>query len=291
MYALKPIETYNPPSKLGYRFRRFLWSRSFWALKNLILPGFVLAFLTWQIVTSQSLRDLVVDTKQATIEWVAYLPGLRIDKLQITNATKLQEEEVYQALAIDMPTSIILIDREELREKMSKFDEIGDAKFRFGFNGSLYIDLAPRIPEMIYYDGSMMTTVDHEGHRVEVLQSRTDRKSLFVISGEGALEASDEALTLIRVLKPYASQIRGLVRMGARRWDIVLVNGARLMLPEKNAFEALSLILKQHQANDVLNRNIKAFDMRNPAQPILRLGEGAQEEMQALALENDGQEV
>ncbi len=272
----------QPPSRLGYRFRRFLMSKTWWGLTRLVLPILVIALIGFQIFTSQSIRDNVSQSQEAVKEWFAFLPGLKINELSIENATKLQQSQVLDALGISMPSSILLIDKDELRENLSSFDEVGDSSFRFGFNGTLFIELQPRVPVMIYYDGQNMMSIDHSGHRVEKLAARHDRDDLFVISGEGALDASEEALKIIQSLKPYSEKIRGLVRMGARRWDIVLVNNARLMLPADEPMHALSLILIQHQQNDVLNREIEAYDMRNPARPVLRLKPSAIEEMNAV---------
>lgn len=291
MYALKPIDGYRTPSRARYRFRRFLLSRSFWYATRLVLPLLILCIIVFRTVTSPVVHEQVANTKQSIVNWVAFLPGLKIDQLAIENATKLQEGEIYEALNVELPSSIILLDRDLLREKMSVFDEVGDSSFRFGFDGTLYIGLKPRNPRMIYMNGDEMITVDQEGHRVEHLKDRSERKELFVISGEGAVEAAPEALKIIKALQPYASRIRGLMRMGSRRWDIILVNDARLKLPAENPLDALSLILIEHQKTDVLNRDISVFDMRNPERPILRLNTQAIEEMRALEAETTGLEV
>lgn len=293
MLSLKSKQSPNlqPTHRYMYRARRFFWSRTWWVLSRVLMPLIVIFYLGFQIFTSERLANFYQERKEAVVLWVAYLPGLKIEELAIENATRLQHEEVLDALDISMPTSTILLDREELREKLANFDEVGDSSFRFGFNGTLYIDLIPRIPKLIYFDGMEMITVDHEGHKVEYLTDRKERAELFVISGEGALLATEEAIEIVDVLKPYASQIRGLVRMGSRRWDIVLVNDARLMLPAEKPLAALSIILKEHRDHDVLNRDIETYDMRIPARPALRLRDGAAEQIEQERLAEDGQSV
>lgn len=291
MLTLKPSPQLRQTSRLGYRFRRFLLSKTWWTMTRLVMPLAIIALIGFQLFTSQNIRDGLSRFQNGMVERVAFLPGLKIENLVIENATKLQEDEILHALDIQMPNSTLLLDREKLREKMASFDEIGESTFRFGFDGHLYVELKPRKPEMIFLHSGEMITVDKTGHKVERLSARSDRAELFVISGEGALDASDEAIKIIAALKPYASQIRGLVRVGARRWDVIFTNHARLMLPAEEPLLALSLALKSHQDNDVLNRNIEAYDLRDPKRPILRVKPEALEDMNALQGEDTGQPV
>ena len=71
--------------------------------------------------------------------------------------------------------------------------------------------------------------------------------------------------------QPLANRIRGLVYMGARRWDVVLDNNQRLMLPEQQPVETLERIIALDQAENLLSRDLTVVDFRLVDRPTLRL--------------------
>jgi cell division protein FtsQ len=120
-----------------------------------------------------------------------------------------------------------------------------------------------------------LTLLDATGHRVAGLASRGDRPDLPVIAGEGANVAAAEALALVDAAGPLIKRLRGLVRVGARRWDIVLDRNQRLLLPSDRPVQALERLLALDQAEDLLARDVAAIYLRHEKRPVLRLGEDA----------------
>ena len=116
-----------------------------------------------------------------------------------------------------------------------------------------------------------LTLLDETGHRVAGLLSRADRADLPLIAGEGADVATPEALQLIAAAGPLTPRLRGLVRIGERRWDLVLDRDQRVLLPEKNPVQALERLLALDHAQDLMNRDILAVDLRSDHRPTLRL--------------------
>jgi cell division protein FtsQ len=109
------------------------------------------------------------------------------------------------------------------------------------------------------------------------LLARLERPDLPLLVGRGAGAAVPEALALIGAAGPIAERIRGLVRVGERRWDLVVEPDIRLMLPEVEPVAALEQIVALHQAQALLDRDIAAVDLRNPARATLRLNRPAAE--------------
>jgi cell division protein FtsQ len=66
--------------------------------------------------------------------------------------------------------------------------------------------------------------------------------------------------------------------VGARRWDVVLDNNQRLMLPEQRPIETLERIIALDQAEDLLSRDITVVDFRLVDRPTLRLVDRAMED-------------
>ena len=104
-----------------------------------------------------------------------------------------------------------------------------------------------------------------------MIEARADRLDLPLIAGDGAQDHIGEALALFRATGPISGRVRGLVRMGERRWDIVFDNGQRILLPTEQPVVALDSVMALHSAQDMLSRDVAVVDMRNGGRPTLRL--------------------
>ncbi|MFD2441183.1 cell division protein FtsQ/DivIB [Paracoccus kondratievae] len=102
------------------------------------------------------------------------------------------------------------------------------------------------------------------------------RGDLPIIAGEGADLAAPEALALIDAAGPILPRLRGLERIGERRWDLVLDRGQRIKLPEDKALQALERAIALDRAQDMFERDIAVIDLRQEARPVVRLGLEAQ---------------
>jgi cell division protein FtsQ len=98
-----------------------------------------------------------------------------------------------------------------------------------------------------------------------------------------------EALALCAVAGPLAERLRGLVRVGERRWDAVIEDGPKIMLPAHGAVAALERAAALEAAEDLTGRDVTHLDLRDPGRPVVRLGQAAKLEMaRALEAERSG---
>ncbi len=132
---------------------------------------------------------------------------------------------------------------------------------------------------MIWRNGVGLDLVDATGHRVARLATRAARPDLPLIAGEGAPDEIAEARLLWAAAGPLHPRLRGLVRVGQRRWDMVLDRGQRILLPAEGALGALERVVALDSAQQLLSRDVVAVDMRNPARPTLRLTADAMSEL------------
>jgi cell division protein FtsQ len=72
------------------------------------------------------------------------------------------------------------------------------------------------------------------------------------------------------------------VRMGERRWDIVLDRDQRIMLPVDQPVRALERLIALDQAQELLERDVLTVDLRLQNRPSLRLAPYALVEMRRL---------
>jgi cell division protein FtsQ len=141
--------------------------------------------------------------------------------------------------------------------------------------GVLEIAITERKPIAVWRYADGLRLIDAEGVMTGMIAARSDRADLPLIAGDGAKEAIGEALALFVAAEPIAERVRGLVRMGERRWDVVLDRDQRILLPETGAVAALERVIALHAAEGLLDRDVTVVDMRDADRPTLRLGQAA----------------
>ena len=62
---------------------------------------------------------------------------------------------------------------------------------------------------------------------------------LPVITGKGAENAAAQANAIFKAIYGKLDQVRGLVFVGQRRWNLIMASGQVVMLPEKNPEQAI----------------------------------------------------
>ncbi len=259
------------PSKWAYRVQRWMltpYVRGFvWkGVPMLILLG---AGGLW--LSQEPNRQAVIGQLTHLREEFEARPEFRVSLARVEGASDDLAEAVRVKLALALPMSSFDIDLDAVRDRIETLDAVQKADLRVRSGGVLQVLITERVPVAVWRTEDRLTLVDETGHRVAGLMSRADRADLPLIAGEGADEAAPEALDLIAAAGPLTPRIRGLVRIGERRWDVVLDRDQRILLPEKNAVQALERLLALDQAQDLMNRDILTVDLRSDHRPILRL--------------------
>lgn len=266
------------PSRLAYRLNR-LWLTP--VIRGLVKYGLPLA-LTFGFAA------LWFSDAERRAELWNGLDGLRVsfenqaifqvNALEVQSRSPEVVQGVEQLLTLNFPVSSFQLDPTELRARIEALDVVERASVSVTA-GTVRVRIDERIPAMVWRRGDGLNLVDAGGHRVARLGRRDARADLPLIAGAGAPDAIAEAQRLFAAAAPLQGRMRGLVRVGERRWDLVLDRGQRIFLPETDALAALERVLALDTAQQLLSRDIQVVDMRNPARPVLRLSQSAMQDL------------
>jgi cell division protein FtsQ len=263
------------PSRLRYRMQRLLLTPAFWFFLRFGLPLSVMALAAGLYASDQDRRDQVVDAVAELRRKVEQRPEFMVNLMAIDGATPHVADRLRETIPFDFPLSSFDLNLEEVRARTLELDAIEDASVHLRSGGVLQIDVIERTPAVVWRSRTGLALLDATGAQVDLLTSRAERADLPLLVGEGAETAVPEAIVLLTLTENLTPRVRGLLRVGARRWDVVLESGPRILLPETGAPEALQSVIALDAVRGLLARDLIAVDMRNPRRPTLRMGEDA----------------
>lgn len=218
-------------------------------------------------------------------------PEFQVKLMAVDGAGPGVSETIRQILPLDFPISSFDLDLDQMQRDVVALNAVETAQLRIRQGGVLQIDVTERQPAVLWRGKLGLVMLDDGGVLVGPVSARASRPDLPVIAGEGAEDAVDEALALVAAAGPLTARLRGFERIGARRWDVVLDRGQRLMLPETGAVQALERTIAMDQAVNMLARDVSVVDLRLSQRPTLRMNENAAQEMLRIkAIEAGGEQ-
>ncbi len=259
------------PSRAAYRLHRLWLTPLFRSLLRVGLPTFIVTFGIGLYLSDDTRRLQIAGAWAATWDAVEERPEFMVNLLAIDGASPALGEAIRAKLDLKFPLSSFELDMEATRARIEELDAVAKADLMVRMGGVLQISVVERQPVVIWRTETELSLLDNEGMRIARVFERADRADLPIIAGEGANRAVAEALALVATAGPLTPRLRGLVRMGDRRWDVVLDRDQRILLPETGAVRALERVIALDQAEDLLDRDVRAVDLRNERRPVLRL--------------------
>jgi cell division protein FtsQ len=264
------------PSRWAYRMQRLWLTPVFRILFRVGLPTLILFAVAGLYLADQGRRDQLSQFFVTVRTDFQNRPEFMVTLVSVEGASPDLADAIRAKLALPLPQSSFDIDLDAARARIEGLDAVQMAELRVHTGGILQVLVTERTPALVWRMDGRIELLDGTGHRVASLQQRVDRADLPLVAGMGADKAAGEAMALLAAAGPMQPRIRGLIRMGERRWDIVLDRDQRILLPAENPIAALQHLLSVNAAEDLLARDIAAIDLRIGQRPVLRLTPYAQ---------------
>ena len=263
------------PSRLEYRMKRLMLRPSMRPFRRYGMPVIVLATLAGLWALDEGRRESALAFVAELRNEIGERPELVVRKMIVEGASPELAASIRESLAMEFPVSPFDLQLAELREKVEALDAVAHASLQVRSRGVLVVAVDERVPVAVWRSDDGLELLDRTGYRVAAVPSRVSRPDLPLVAGLGADAAIPEALRLYDVARPIRDRLRGFIRVGERRWDVVLDRGQTIKLPEARAVTAFKKVIELDVAQDLLDRDISVVDFRNSQRPVLRLGQTA----------------
>lgn len=266
------------PSRWAWRMQRLMLTPGIRLALRVGVPFCItLAAGTWYL-SDEARRGAIEEAVTETRASIETRPEFMVNLMAVDGAKDELAAYIRETLPLDFPISSFDLDLDEMRTKISEISAVKSASVRIRPGGILQIDVEPRVAVALWRTADGLALVDESGAYVAAATSRFARPDLPLIAGEGANAHVPEALELIQAAAPLGARLRGLVRMGERRWDVVLDRDQRILLPSVEPQRALERVLALESAQDILTRDVARVDMRLARRPTVQMTTEAAEE-------------
>lgn len=194
--------------------------------------------------------------------------GYGVVDLRLDGAVETREREVGAAVGLGGGRrSLVSIDVDAARAALVALPWIVSATVAKEYPGTLDVAVVEREAVARWMLGARTFLVDAGGAMIV----ESDGRPLPLIVGEGADAHVADALALRVAVPEVTGAIKAMVRVGARRWDVVTHRNVTVMLPAEAPEAALDRLAALHEAQGLLDKDVAAIDLRVPDRLVVRL--------------------
>jgi len=225
-----------------------LWARRI----TVALSAVILIFwgLAW-FVLSEAHTASAGWVKNQTLAITAKM-GFRVKDILVEGRQYSDSGAILALMNVQAGDPILALNPAMAKEQIEKITWVESVHVERRLPDTIYIRLTERTPLALWENEGKVFVIDSNG--VALTQQRLDLfKDLLMIRGEGAPEKSLNLSVILQAEKDILTFIDHAILIDGRRWDLLLEDGKRIKLPEKDASIAVRSIMQEHQEHDILN--------------------------------------
>lgn len=236
------------------------------------LGGLALAVVTGVSVaglTTFGQLDDIVELAAANFETHLTYAGFAVETVDVSGAHGRLAEDIVTATGLQGGQSIFSIDPALVRERVEALPMVRKASVARLWPDSVAIVVETREAYALWQMDGTLHVIDTHG-AVMGEADVMDPPELPLVVAEGANQAVVEIVEALRRYPAIGDTVVGAVRVGERRWNLRLENGADVKLPEGDVNASLAILARLHAERGVLRLAAESFDLRGEGDLIVR---------------------
>ena len=260
------------PSIISYRLMRLMLIPRLRLILTLGIPSLIIfcgtLILFLNINVHENIEALKKDLKRALVE----RPEFMIKVASVDGASDELAHEIREIMPLDFPVSYFDLDIKYLHKVLNDIPAVASAAIKVTVSGVLQIDISERTPAFIWRKDDVISVIDEKGKFIRLATSRLDYPELPLVIGEAANLSIADISSLMEDNQYFLDQVRAFVRVGERRWDLVLDNNLRIMLPQTEFLAAFDRLMLMSESGSLFSNRLSSIDMRLVERPTVRVG-------------------
>ena len=260
------------PSIISYRLMRLMLIPRLRLILTLGIPSLIIfcgtLILFLNINVHENIEALKKDLKRALVE----RPEFMIKVASVDGASDELAHEIREIMPLNFPVSYFDLDIKYLHKVLNDIPAVASAAIKVTVSGVLQINISERIPAFIWRKDDVISVIDEKGEFIRLATSRLDYPELPLVIGEAANLSVADISSLMEDNQYFLDQVRAFVRVGERRWDLVLDNNLRIMLPQTEFLAAFDRLMLMSESGSLFSNQLSSIDMRLVERPTVRVG-------------------
>ncbi len=259
------------PSRIAYRIMRLMLIPRLRLIFTLGFPSLLIFCATLGLFINinvwENISAIKKDLKLAFVE----RPEFMIKVASIDGSSDELANEIREILPLDFPVSYFDLDIKYLHKVVNEIPAVASAAIKISAGGVLQINVAEKSPAFIWRKDNVMSVIDESGSFIRIANSRVDYPKLPLVVGEAANLVVSEISSLMQANEYFKDHVRAFIRVGERRWDLILENNVRIMLPQREFLAAFDRLMLMNEAGSLLSGRLSNIDMRLVVRPTVRV--------------------
>ena len=259
------------PSRIAYRIMRLMLIPRLRLIFTLGFPSLLIFCATLGLFINinvwENISAIKKDLKLAFVE----RPEFMIKVASIDGSSDELANEIREILPLDFPVSYFDLDIKYLHKVVNEIPAVASAAIKISVGGVLQINVIEKSPAFIWRKDNVMSVIDETGSFIRIANSRVDYPKLPLVVGEAANLVVSEISSLMQANEYFKDHVRAFIRVGERRWDLILENNVRIMLPQREFLAAFDRLMLMNEAGSLLSGRLSNIDMRLVVRPTVRV--------------------
>ena len=259
------------PSRIAYRIMRLMLIPRLRLIFTIGFPSLLIFCATLGLFINinvwENISAIKKDLKLAFVE----RPEFMIKVASIDGSSDELANEIREILPLDFPVSYFDLDIKYLHKVVNEIPAVASAAIKISAGGVLQINVAEKSPAFIWRKDNVMSVIDETGSFIRIANSRVDYPKLPLVVGEAANLVVSEISSLMQANEYFKDHVRAFIRVGERRWDLILENNVRIMLPQREFLAAFDRLMLMNEAGSLLSGRLSNIDMRLVVRPTVRV--------------------
>jgi cell division protein FtsQ len=247
---------------------RLIWKRQRQVLRQALAVTAVVGVLALGSLVvqafgeGQSLRERLGD--------VTARLGFRIATIRIEGQEKTPDEMLRAALGVRPGDAILGFSVAAARARVESIAWVREASIERVLPATLVVRLTERRPFAVWQHDGKFVLVDKDGGPVTDSDVADFADELPLVVGVGAPKAAATLMAMLDEQPELRDRMVAAVRVGDRRWNLRMRNGADVLLPEGAEAVALTRLAELQASHQLLERPLAVIDLRLPDRLVVR---------------------
>lgn len=204
---------------------------------------------------------------------IAGVSTLRVERVVMEGRVLTPEPLLRAALGVAPGDKLLGFSLEAARARIEALSWVQHATVERRLPGTVVVQVTERRPFAVWQNGGRFVLIDRAGQVVAEQDPVKDAAAFTVLPlvvGPGAPEGAAALMDQLAAQPGLKSRVVAAVRVGERRWNLRLSNGADVLLPEGQEGAAMARLMELHAAQALLDRPLQVLDMRLPDRLVVR---------------------